>query len=274
MITAQEIREKTFEKAVFGGYDMATIDSFLETIATDLDLLQKENATLKAKMKVLVSKVEEYRGNEDALRMAVVSAQRLGNMIEAEAKAKAETMVRDAEASAAAATRNARLEVEMEKARLEEAKKASARFVENMELLCNRQMTFLQTLGEMDFMKEYPAAAPAAEPQPAAEPVEIHETVKSIEETVAKVAAVPESAVRPDFAGAEEDVLATRAFRIVTDPSVPGNARFSNVKRRHSFAFVTFAPCQRSVRRIAPVVSSMPALENVTPMPTGRSARI
>jgi len=30
MITAQDIREKTFEKAVFGGYDMGTIDAFLE----------------------------------------------------------------------------------------------------------------------------------------------------------------------------------------------------------------------------------------------------
>ena len=75
MITPQDIREKTFEKAVFGGYDMASVDAFLEQTAADLALMQKENATLKAKMKVVVSKVEEYRENEDALRMAVVSAQ-------------------------------------------------------------------------------------------------------------------------------------------------------------------------------------------------------
>ena len=86
MITPQDIKEKTFEKALFGGYDMAAVDSFLEEISTDLALLQKENATLKGKMKVLVDKVEEYRGNEDALRMAVVSAQRLGNIIEREAR--------------------------------------------------------------------------------------------------------------------------------------------------------------------------------------------
>ena len=30
MITAQDIREKTFEKARIGGYDMSSVDDFLE----------------------------------------------------------------------------------------------------------------------------------------------------------------------------------------------------------------------------------------------------
>ncbi len=30
MITPQDIKEKTFEKALFGGYDMAAVDRFLE----------------------------------------------------------------------------------------------------------------------------------------------------------------------------------------------------------------------------------------------------
>ena len=54
MMTPQEIREKTFDKALLGGYDMGAVDRFLEEIASELTLLQKENATLKGKMKVLV----------------------------------------------------------------------------------------------------------------------------------------------------------------------------------------------------------------------------
>ena len=234
MITPQDIKEKTFEKALFGGYDMAAVDSFLEEISTDIALLQRENATLRGKMKVLVDKVEEYRGNEDALRMAVVSAQRLGNIIEREAREKAETMVSDATAEAARITKDAQLEVEMEKARLDEAKQASAQFVENMELLCNRQLSFLEKVGEMDFIKEHranrivevvPETPPAAaEPRVAvpysAETSEIHETVKRIEETVAKAADEPISDVRPDFTptAAADDDLPTRAFQILTDP--------------------------------------------------------
>ena len=226
MITPQDIKEKTFEKALFGGYDMAAVDSFLEEISTDLALLQKENATLKGKMKVLVDKVEEYRGNEDALRMAVVSAQRLGNIIERESKEKAEALVADATAEADRITREARVEVEMEKARLDEAKKTSAQFVENMELLCNRQLSFLEKVGEMDFVKEHRASqiVDVVPEEPAAyadeEPSEIHETVKRIEETVAKAADEPVSDVRPNFAPAvpTEDELPTRPFQVITDP--------------------------------------------------------
>lgn len=232
MITPQDIKEKTFEKAVFGGYDMASVDSFLEEISSDLALLQKENATLKGKMKVLVDKVEEYRGNEEALRMAVVSAQRLGNIIEREAKDKADALVADASAEAEKITREARVEVEMEKARLDEAKKTSAQFVENMELLCNRQLSFLEKIGEMDFIQEHRAnhivdvvpEEPSASAGPAAaaysDSSEIHETVKRIEETVAKAADEPVSDVRPNFTPAvpADDELPTRAFQVVTDP--------------------------------------------------------
>ena len=49
---------------------------------------------------------------------------------------------------------------------------------------------------------------------------EIHETVKRIEETVAKAADEPISDVRPNFAQAvaADDDIPTRAFQIVTDP--------------------------------------------------------
>ena len=225
MITPQAIREKTFEKAVFGGYDMASVDSFLEELINDFTTLQKENAVLKAKMKVLVDKVEEYRGNEDALRTAILSAQKLGNMIEAEAKQKAEKMIADARAEAAKLTREANLEVEVEQARLVESRNASAKFIDSMDMLCRRQLDFLKKIGEMDFVQQLraePAAAPAqpAPAAPAAAQPEIHETVKSIEETVAKAMDEPTVTVRPDITPTvADDERPTRAFGIVSDPA-------------------------------------------------------
>ena len=64
-MTVQEIQEIGFEKAVFGGYDMKSVDTFLEKVAEEFAAMQKENAALKSKMKVLVDKIEEYRGRED-----------------------------------------------------------------------------------------------------------------------------------------------------------------------------------------------------------------
>ena len=97
MITAQDIREKTFEKSRMNGYDMASVDDFLEELAEDIGASQKENAVLKSKMKVLVDKIEEYRANEEALNMAILSAQKLAVQIESEARQRAAAMIEDAE---------------------------------------------------------------------------------------------------------------------------------------------------------------------------------
>ena len=66
MLTPQEVSERAFQKASFGGYNMAQVDEFLDILTGDYSALYNENAVLKNKMKVLVEKVEEYRNTEDA----------------------------------------------------------------------------------------------------------------------------------------------------------------------------------------------------------------
>ena len=70
MFTPQEVSEKVFPKASFGGggYNMASVDEFLDALTEDYTALFKENVTLKAKLKVLAEKVEEYRATEDSMR--------------------------------------------------------------------------------------------------------------------------------------------------------------------------------------------------------------
>ena len=80
-MTVQEIQEIGFEKAVFGGYDMKSVDTFLERVAEEFAAMQKENAALKAKMKVLVDKIEEYRGVEDGMRRTLMSAQSIASVL-------------------------------------------------------------------------------------------------------------------------------------------------------------------------------------------------
>lgn len=223
MITPQDIREKTFEKAMFGGYDMAGIDEFLEELANDMTALQKENAVLKGKMKVLVEKVDEYRKNEEALNGAVMSAQRLGVMIESEAKQKAAAIIAEAEAEAFEIRSASAEQLAAEEKRLAAAKAASAKFIEGMNAICAKQSAFLAKIGEADFVKAALAStAKAAPAAPAAAPAEMHETVKSIEETVSKVADVPEQTIVPDIAAPQPafDAAPTRAFGRVSDSTV------------------------------------------------------
>ena len=99
MFTPQEIQEKTFTKAVFGGYDMQTVDDFLEPLTEDYITLYKENAVLKSKMKVLVEKLEEYRSQEQSMRKAILSAQRTADAMVAEAEKKCARLMHEAAGS-------------------------------------------------------------------------------------------------------------------------------------------------------------------------------
>ena len=146
MITAQDIREKTFEKARMGGYDMASVDDFLEALADEIANAQKENAVLKSKMKVLVDKIEEYRANEEALNMAILSAQKLAVQIEAEARQRASATVADAEAKAKAVIGSIDEERISYEKRLAEAKEAKASFIAEAKALAQAQLDKLTAI--------------------------------------------------------------------------------------------------------------------------------
>ena len=100
MFTPQQLDQISFDKAVFGGYDMESVDEFLEPLIQDYETLYKENATLKSKMRVLVDKLEEYRKNEGSVRDTLLSAQRTSEAMVRDAEAKCLQMLNAAEANA------------------------------------------------------------------------------------------------------------------------------------------------------------------------------
>ena len=126
MFTPQQIDQISFGRAAFGGYDMQAVDEFLEPLTEDYVTLYKENALLKSKMKVLVSKLEEYRKNEASMKDAIVNAQKTCDMMVKEAEAKCTQMLNDANAAAAENAKNADALIAAENARVEDAKKAAA----------------------------------------------------------------------------------------------------------------------------------------------------
>jgi cell division initiation protein len=166
MITAQDIREKTFEKSKFGGYDMAEVDEFLEQLANDLTASQKETAVLRSKMKVLVDKIEEYRSNESALNQSILSAQKLAQQIEAEAREKADRMISDAQKQVDDTIGSIAARSEFEEKRLAAATAASAKFIDGIRAMCNAQLKNLDSISLSAFggkpeVHNEPAPAPA-----------------------------------------------------------------------------------------------------------------
>ena len=139
MLTPDRIKEKTFQTSGRGSYRAEDVDSFFREVSASYEQMFKENTDLIKKISVFAKKIEEYRADEDSLKMALLNAQKLADKIVAEAKetaanevasVKGETDQLRAEAAsdAAALELNAKNESE---AMLASAKKESAELLAN-----------------------------------------------------------------------------------------------------------------------------------------------
>lgn len=176
MLTPQEVSERAFPKASFGGYNMGQVDEFLDLLTADYTALYNENAVLKNKMKVLVEKVEEYRSTEEAMRKALMSAQRMADELVQEAEQKKAEILGQAETEAK--DRQAALvqELKNEEYRLSSAKSATAAYVAQVRALHEKELAYLDQLGQLA-----PEAAPAPDP--------VDETISEIDDNVQRLLA-------------------------------------------------------------------------------------
>ena len=223
MLTPQDVSGKEFVKAVFGGYDMSAVDDFLETLTEDYTALYKENAILKSKIKVLVEKVEEYRSTEDAMRMALLTAQKMGDDLISEAKTKSEAMLTDTETAVNRRLSELSQEVADEEARLQAVKESTTQVVEASQEIIKQHMVFLSKLNEI--------TSPDPEPEPESVPDkddEIDDTAKQIDLNVTNLlsdepssgeeAAAPAASVQSDSGESEPTKLFTKIKDGPEDP--------------------------------------------------------
>ena len=149
MLTPQEVSEHAFAKATFGGYNMAMVDEFLDELTEDYTALYKENASLKAKMKVLADSLEEYRATEKGMRRALLAAQQAAEEMVKDAETRKSELIRDAETDAHAKIAELHRQVADEEARLTAAQAATAEFVAKVREACRKQEECLGSLGSI-----------------------------------------------------------------------------------------------------------------------------
>ena len=176
MITAQDIREKTFEKARIGGYDMAAVDDFLDELAESVGAAQEENNVLKSKMKVLVDKIKEYRA----------------------------AMLAEAEEQVKARVGSIEDETRLYERRLEDAKAATAKYFDAVRALCEGQLSQLDSISR-DYI-------PQPEADEAAGAADVEEAVRSIEDSASIIQ--PEMNFSIDLGPAEASLESTPPFTV------------------------------------------------------------
>ena len=218
MLTPQEVSGRAFSKAVFGGYNMAMVDEFLDEVTDDYTALYKENAALKAKLKVLVDKVEEYRATEDSMRAALLTAQRMANTMVEEAEEKKKSMLAGAEDEARAKIGALQGEIELEQRKLNAAKAATADFLQKTRELAQAQLALIERAP--DLTPEEIVGDKTAEQKAETD-------VNAIEERILAAfrptEAAPEEAA-PEAAPAEEN--AVKAEEAKAEPLEPDDSPF------------------------------------------------
>ena len=162
MFTPQQIDQISFSVVRFGGYDKQSVDEILEPLTEDYVTLYKENALLKSKMRVLVGKLEEYRKNEASMKDAIVNAQKTCDMMVKEAEVKCTKMLSDANAAAAENAKNADVLIAAENQRVEDAKRAAAAKIEEIQEQLRTCVQALDRIKSANRPVSPASAAPAA----------------------------------------------------------------------------------------------------------------
>lgn len=171
MFTPQEVREQSggFDKAVFGGYNVKSVDDFMAPMVEDYSALYKENTVLKSKMKVLVEKLEEYHQREDAMNKAILAAQQTADEMIVETERKCAKMLSDTEETMRLRSQELKKEMAIEAERVSRAKKTAAAFILHVEEQMHKAVEQLETVREMSITPKGEAPKETPQPEPAAQ---------------------------------------------------------------------------------------------------------
>lgn len=181
MLTLNDIINASFRKSSFSGYRPEDVDAFLDLVKESYEQLIKKNieqkdtiTSLKAeneqmvkKIEVLAERVENYRGEEDEIKNALISAQKLGDASIREARHKAEIILKDANIKADRIVSGAQSQIGQYERELEELKKSVSDFRSNLLAMYKQHLTLINAMPSQKAEQPKPAA-PAVEKKPAA----------------------------------------------------------------------------------------------------------
>ena len=100
MITPKDIHDKEFKRSL-RGYDMDDVDQFLDMIIKDLEMLYKENASLREECDKKTKKVDQYSEMEGSLNRALLLAEKTADNVKAEAMVEKDRILLEAREKAA-----------------------------------------------------------------------------------------------------------------------------------------------------------------------------
>lgn len=99
MISANELRRLQISKAG-SGYNVDEVNNIINEAAKSIDAYDNENREVYRKMEILAKKIEEYRAEENSIKSALITAEKMAEQIKNDSNKKAADLISDSEAAA------------------------------------------------------------------------------------------------------------------------------------------------------------------------------
>lgn len=208
MLTIDEIKDVSFRKG--RGYRGEDVDAFIDEVIVSFEQMKKEKSDLIRKMDILATRVEQYRADEETVRNALLSSQRVADSSIKEAKAKAAKIVSDAEAKAQATLKESNAVTAKQKEVYLKLKNDSAQLRKELEALYNSHLKTINDLPtdavvlrkQEELDKKYPTTPVEEEAESA---VEADEPVVADAEDYAQPTGTETSAQDVEFVSKVDD---------------------------------------------------------------------
>ena len=159
MLTAKDIREVKFSRSM-GGYKTVEVDEFLDRCADVVDELSKQNDENNRKMQVLAETIVDYRNQEDSIRSALISAQRMSESVIADARKQADDIIAAARTEASNMRDQAIKDTDAEQRELNRVKQEVADFKAKLLSIYREHLTLINVLEGSQPEESVPATAP------------------------------------------------------------------------------------------------------------------
>jgi cell division initiation protein len=206
MLSLNDIINASFKKSGFSGYRTDDVDQFIDEVKESYDVLLKKNIeqkegyeSLKAendqlleKLKILADKIEDYRTEEDEIKNALVSAQKLGDASIRESRHKAEIIIKDANIKAERIITSAKREVTEQRNELDRLQKTVSDFRSKLLNTYKEHLTLIDAL-----------PAQKSEPKAAEEPEQAENIVPQYSEPASNELEVQEPQLSEEIAADE-----------------------------------------------------------------------
>ena len=191
MLTIDEIREISFRRAGKNGYNAADVDDFIDEVTATVEQLIAEKNDCVRKMDILAGKIEQYREDEETVRNALLTSQKLSDTTLKEAQNKADYIIRSAEKKSRSILTEAEMATEREKDKFEALHADTAKLRSEIIALYKKHLALVE---EMPKDEDVKAKREELDRKYPFEPVEelIKTDESDVEEEMSQNAEIPE----------------------------------------------------------------------------------